>query len=72
MLEVVLVNIDRIEQFWDMVLVHYVCLTTNAKNLILRSRSVEYLNILIERTFKHFVTKKDLPKSEHFPKTVKI
>jgi len=58
MLETVLVNLDRIELFWDLILAHYVCIATNAKNVILRNRGVENLNILTEKAFQYFVQKK--------------
>ncbi len=59
MLESTLVNLDRIEDFWGIVLAFYVCVTTNSKNLILRNRGVENLNTLTEKLFHYFSTRKD-------------
>ena len=61
MLETILVNLDRIDVLWDLILAHYVCIASNAKNVILRNRGVENLNILTEKAFQYFIQKK--PKS---------
>lgn len=58
MLETILVNLDRIELLWDLILAHYVCIASNAKNVILRNRGVENLNVLTERAFQYFIQKK--------------
>ena len=58
MLETILVNLDRIESFWDLILAHYVCIASNAKNVTLRNRGVENLNTLTEKAFQYFMHKK--------------
>jgi hypothetical protein len=52
-LEAFMANFHRIEYFWDLVVAHYVCISS-AKNNILRTQGIENLNILIEKCFQHF------------------
>ena len=72
MLESILGNLERIEEFWGIVLAHYVCVTTNSKNLVLRSRGVENLNILTEKVFQYFSTRRNRWEVNNFFQSINI
>ena len=57
MLNAMIVNLHRIEIFWDLVIAHFVCIT-NSKNHVLRCNGVENLSILIQHAFQFFLNKK--------------
>ena len=57
MLDATIVNLHRIELFWDLVIAHFVCIS-NSKNHVLRCNGVENLSILIQHAFQFFLYKK--------------
>lgn len=52
MLETIMVNLHRIETFWDIVNAHYLCIS-HANLLSLRTQGVENLNIVIEKLIEY-------------------